>query len=64
MSDEPGDFNPTAPPYGGDPVAIHTLAYAAYEIVWLAVAEGTLLGFEAQPTRRHGGLFFISAAAK
>ena len=44
MSDEPGDFNPTAPPYGGDPVAIHTLAYAAYEIVWLAVAEGTLLG--------------------
>jgi len=44
MSDEPGDFNPTAPPYGGDPVAIHTLAHAAYEIVWLAVAEGTLLG--------------------
>jgi hypothetical protein len=40
MSDEPGDFNPTAPPYGGDPVAIQTLAYAAYEIVWLAVAEG------------------------
>jgi hypothetical protein len=33
--------------------------------IWLAVVEGTLLGFEAQPTMRHdGGLFFISAAAK